>query len=136
VSDSPVVNVPTVANITGTNGTVTGLVPGRSHIWFVAGVDAYGNSSSLTYLYVVVTNPIPVTPILSRAALLPSGAFQFTVSEGGSSLQTAISQATANPGAPASWAQVSSVLPATNPFTFTDPNAAQYPMRFYRLVAP
>jgi hypothetical protein len=25
---------------------------------------------------------------------------------------------------------------AANPFTFTDTNAAQYPARFYRIVAP
>ena len=39
----------------------------------------------------------------------------------------------ADPGA---WAQIGSVLPASNPFTFTDTNAAQFPMRFYRVLNP
>jgi hypothetical protein len=45
VSVSPPQNTPTVPSITGTKGTVTGLTPGRSHIWYVAGVDVYGNAS-------------------------------------------------------------------------------------------
>jgi len=101
----------------------------------VSGVDAAGNSSPLTYVYVVVTNPVPVPPVLSSATLSPNGSFQFTVSEG-SIRQTVIIQATTTPVDPNSWVQISSVLPTSNPFTFTDPNAAQYPMRFYRLVAP
>jgi len=133
---SPAQNIPTVANITGTNGTVTGLKPGSSHIWYVAGVDAAGNSSSLTYVYVTVNNPVPASPTLSGVASSTSGGFQFTASEGGSILQTVLIQATTNPADPNSWTQIGSLLPTSNPFTFTDTNSAQYPSRFYRLVAP
>lgn len=131
----PAVNVPTVTNITGTNGTVTGLTPGRSHIWFVAGVDAAGNASAQVYPYFVITNPVPTSPILTNPALLPNGSFQFTVLEG-SSLQIVKVQATTTPGDPNSWTQIDSVLPTSNPFTFTDSTASQYPARFYRLLAP
>jgi len=134
VSVSPAVNVPTVTNITGTNGTITGLTPGRSHIWFVAGVDAAGNASALTYVYVIVTNAIPSPPVLSGATLSPNAGLRFTVSQG-SSLQTVLIQATTTPANSNSWVQIGSVLPTSNPFTFTDPDAAQYQMRFYRLVA-
>jgi Kelch motif len=133
---SPAVNIPTVANITGTSGTITGLTPGRSHIWFVSGVDAAGNASPLSFVYVVVTNPVPVPPRLSSVAPSASGGFQITASEGGSGLQTVLIQAATNPADPNSWVQIGSLLPTANPFTFTDSNAAQYPMRFYRIVAP
>jgi hypothetical protein len=35
-----------------------------------------------------------------------------------------------------SWLQIGSVLPTSNPFTFTDSTAPQYPVSFYRLLAP
>ena len=73
---------------------------------------------------------------LSSAAPSASGGFQFTVSEGGNRLQTVLIQATTNLADPNSWVQIGSLLPTTNPFNFTDTNAAQYPMRFYRIVAP
>jgi len=132
----PAVNVPTVTNISGTNGTVTGLTPGRSHIWFVAGVDGEGNASAQIYPYFNITNPIPVAAVLSNARLGSNGNFQFTISEGSSGLQTVVIEATTTPADPNSWVQIGSVLPASNPFTFSDPNAGQFPARFYRLVAP
>jgi hypothetical protein len=51
-------------------------------------------------------------------------------------LQTVLIQASTNPADPNSWLQIGSVLPSSNPFTFTDTNAWQYPMRFYRIAAP
>ena len=132
----PAVNVPTVINITGTNGTVSGLIPGRSHIWFVAGIDAAGTASAQIYPYVIVTNPVPTPPVLSSLTLSSNGVVQVTASESGSSLQTVLIQATTNLGDPTSWVKIGSVLPTSNPFTFSDPDAAQCPMRFYRLIVP
>jgi hypothetical protein len=136
MSVSPSANVPTVTGITGTNGTITGLTPGRSHIWFVSGVDAAGNASALSFVYVVVTNPVPVSPRLSSGAPSAGGGFQLTASQGGSVLQTVLIQATTNLADPNAWVQIGSLLPTANPFTFTDTNAAQYPTRFYRILAP
>jgi hypothetical protein len=65
-----------------------------------------------------------------------SGGFQFTISEGGSVLQTVLIEASTNPADPNSWGQIGSVLPTSNPFTFIDTNASQYPARFYRILAP
>lgn len=129
-------DIPTVTNITGTNGTITGLTPGGSHLWFVSGVDAAGYASHITWVYVVVTNPVPVSPRLSSAAPSASGGFQFTVSEGGSVVQTVLIAAATNLADPNAWVQIGSLLPTANPFTFTDTNAAQYQRRFYRILAP
>jgi len=133
---SPPANIPTVTNITGTNGSVTGLTPGRSHIWFVAGVDAAGNVSSIGVVYVVVTNPVPVAPLVGGAAWLSNGSFQFTVQERGASIQTVLIQANTDVSDPSGWIQIGSVLPTSSNFTFSDPNASQYPRRFYRIIAP
>jgi len=129
-------DIAVVTNVTGTNGTVTGLTPGQSHMWFVSGVDAGGNASPLLSAYVVATNPVPVSPSLTGVAAPANGGFQITVSEGGSVLQTVLIQATTDLADPNSWVQIGSILPGSNPFTFTDTNAAAYPMRFYRILAP
>ena len=136
MSVSPPANVPTVANISGTHGTVTGLTPGRSHLWFVSGVDSAGNASPLTFVYVVVTNPVPMAPQVGAGGPLPNGNFQFTVQESGPVVQTVIIQANADPTNPAGWVQIGSLLPGGGSFTFTDTNAALYPARFYRVLAP
>jgi hypothetical protein len=131
----PAVNVPTVTGITGTNGTITGLTPGSSHLWFVSGVDAEGYSSPLGLVYVVVTNPVPVAPVVSGSAILPDGSFQFTVQETGPFVQTVVIQANNTLSDPSGWVQIGSILPSGATFTFTDPSAAQYPTRFYRILA-
>jgi hypothetical protein len=136
LSVSPPQNVPTVTNIIGTNGTITGLKPGGSHIWYVAGVDAYGNASGLGNVYVVVTNPVPVMPLLSGAEMLSNGNVQFTVQVQGSIIQTVLVQANTNLSDQTGWVQIGSIQPNAIAFTFTDTNAAQYPVRFYRISAP
>jgi hypothetical protein len=114
---------------------VTGLTPGSVHEWGVRAHDADGYASGFDYGPTVM-NPIPTPASISAAAILPGdGGFQFTVSESGSVLQTVLIQATTNPADPNSWQQIGSILPTTNPFTFTDSNSAQYPARFYRVVA-
>jgi hypothetical protein len=118
------------------SGTVTGLKPGSAHLWFVSGMDAFGYASPLGLVYVVVTNPVPAPAQLNGVATTADGGFQLTAAEGGSVLQTVLIQATTNPVDPSSWVQIGSVLPTSNPFTFTDPDAAQYAARFYRIIAP
>jgi hypothetical protein len=125
-----------VTNIPGTNGMVTGLAPGQSHTWFVSGVDAYGNASPFLSASVLATNPVPVSPSLAGVAPSTNGGFQITASEGGSVLQTVLIQAATDLADPNSWVQIGSILPGSNPFTFTDTNTAPYPMRFYRILAP
>jgi len=136
LSVSPPQNIPTVTNIIGTNGTITGLKPGGSHLWYVAGVDAYGNASGLGSVYVVVTNPVPVMLLVSGAGTLSNGDFHFTVQEAGSIIQTVLIEANTNLADQVGWVQISSVLANATAFTFTDTNSAQYPTRFYRIRAP
>jgi hypothetical protein len=128
-------NIPTVTNISGTNGTISGLTPGRSHIWFVSGVDAEGNSSPLGSVYVIVTNPAPVAPLASGGGLLSNGNFQFMVQQGGPAVQALLIQASTNLTDPAAWVQIGSVLPSSGQFSFTDTNAARYSARYYRILA-
>ena len=144
------------ANITNTFYTVTGLAPGTVLQLGVAAVDSYGNVSTYDYLPSLVINPVPVAPHLSVAAVAvaptpavshgavstanittpPANGFQIAVSAGSSGLQTFLIQATTNPADPNSWEQIGSIMPDTSPFTFTDTSSAQYPVRYYRVVAP
>ncbi len=123
------------SNFVGTTATITGLTPGTYEEWTALAYDADGNASSYA-AGIYADNPVPAAAQLSSVAPTASGGFQFTASEGGSVLQTVLIQATTNPADSNSWVQIGSLLPTTNPFTFTDTNAAQYPMRFYRVVAP
>ncbi len=125
------------ANIPGTTFTIPNLSPGTALQIGVAALDAYGNTSAYTYLPSLVTTPAPAPAQLAGAGVaLGGGGFQLTISEAGPILQTVLIQASANPADPNSWTQIGSVLPTTNPFTFTDTNSAPFPMRFYRVVTP
>ncbi len=130
---SPVVDIPTVTNITGTSGTVTGLKPGGSHIWWVSGVDAAGNYSPLSFLYYTVTNPVPAAV---RPAPIAAGAFRFNASLGGPLPSPVPVQATTNPLDPNSWTTIGWLPANSTSAAFTDTNASQYPMRFYRVMTP
>jgi hypothetical protein len=136
---APVANLATVTNLPGTNGTVTGLVPGQGHLWYVAGVDDQGVYSAFTglpFTYVTASNPMPQPATLSLTQSMPAnnGDFQFTVQPAAAS--TTYVQATTNLNDPNAWITI-----ATNPvnghaFIFTDPAAFQVPYRFYRVISP
>lgn len=125
-----------VPNIPNTSVTINGLAPGGAMLWSVSVKDTSGNVSSYAYLPSLVINPNPSAPQLSAAVIAANGNFQFTATEGGSTLQTVYIEATTNPADPNSWVQIGSLMPTNSPFTFTDPNATQFPMRFYRVKAP
>jgi hypothetical protein len=132
---SPAINIPAVTNIMATNATVTGLTPGRAYLWFVSGVDAFGNASGLGATYVIVTNPVPVRATASGGSVLPNGGFQFQVQVPGAVGQTVVIQANTSLANPSGWVPIGSVLP-NGAFTFTDTNAARFPARFYRILTP
>lgn len=126
-------------NIPGTSVTLTGLTPGKALLWGVCAYDVYGNLSAYTYLPSLVVNPVPAPAVLNAGSVSSgnaSGGFQISASLGGSGLQTVLIQATTNPANSNSWVQIGSLLPTSNPFTFTDTNAAQFPARYYRMVTP
>jgi hypothetical protein len=124
--------------ITNTTFTLTGLPPGSGHNWAVRAYDALGYFSSFAFFNSGnrFVNPAPTTLLMSGGVLSGDGSFQFTVSEGGSTLQPVQIQATTNPADPTSWVQIGLTLPASSPFTFADTNSALYPARFYRAIAP
>jgi hypothetical protein len=126
------------ANIPGTTLTISGLAPGTAMLWGVSVKDTYGNVSAYTYLPSLVVNPAPSAQQMSTAVtpLTGAGGVQISVSLGDSALQTVLIQATTNPGDPNSWVQIGSMFPTTNSFIFVDTNAAQFPARYYRVVAP
>ncbi len=126
----------TVYSTTDTTLTVSGLVPGSSHQWGVRAFDPQGYPSTFNYGF-TVANPVPVPPQITGAILTAAGdGFHLTIAEGGSVLQTVLIQAATDPADPNSWVQIGSVFPTSNLFTFIDLNAAQYPARFYRVLAP
>jgi hypothetical protein len=128
---------PKVTGITNTFGTVTGLTPGSSAFWVIQGFDAQGFGSVVPYNAILgVVNPLPVSPQMSGAQVLPGGNFQFSIQERGSAIQTVQILANTDLSDPGGWVQIGSVFPSTTNFTFTDTNAALYPTRFYKVVAP
>lgn len=136
---SPATNIPTVLHLTGTNGTVNGLTPGTSHLWYVAGVDAQGTYSAFTGTLstsVTVANPIPQSATLKSPAAIQAGpgSFQFTVQV--PIAQTTYVQATTNLSDPNSWAIIATNFPSGASFTFTDTNVTQFMNRYYRVITP
>ena len=128
-------NTAILSGVPGTSATVTAQTPGAVHLWIVQGTDAQGLTSA-NFAYLFVTNPIPVAPLMSGSGPGSNGNFQFTIQEQGSVVQTVWVQANSSLVNPAGWVQIGSTLPDSSIFTFTDTNAAQYPTRFYRTVAP
>lgn len=95
------------------DGTVTGLTPG---------VRVCGLSPGLTRK-------------VGGATPNPDGSFQFTA-QLGPILQTVVIETTTNLTDSNSWAPIATFLPGSSPFTFTDTNASQFGLRFYRVIAP
>jgi hypothetical protein len=121
-------------NISGTSITITGLAPGTAFLWGVSARDTAGNISSYDYLPSLVINPVPVPATLSNLASAGSGGFQFAVQVG--AIRTTLIQATTNLADPASWVTIATNPPSSGTFNFTDPNASQFPMRYYRVLSP
>ena len=122
-------------NISGTAVTLTGLAPGTALLWGVSVRDTLGNISSYDYLPSLVVNPVPKQAALTAAAApLATGGFQFAVAA--SAIQTTLVQATTNLADPASWVTIATNPPTSSTFNFTDPNASQFPTRYYRVLSP
>jgi hypothetical protein len=121
-------------NFTDTSATITGLAPGTYEEWTVVAYDAGGNVSGYAPGF-FADNPVPTPAALAAvaAASPPTGGFQFTVQA--SAVQTTLIQATTNPGDPTSWTTIATNPPGSS-FSFTDTNAGQFPLRFYRVVSP
>jgi hypothetical protein len=128
-------SVPAVVGLTGTNGTVSGLTPGQSHTWYIAGVDAQGYVSAAPYFaYIVATNSVPARASLSGGSPAAGGGFQFSIQPG--TMQTTLIQATTNPADPLSWTTIFTNPIGGGPLNYTDAAAGLFPARFYRVVSP
>ena len=118
--------------------TVTGLTPGQSHYWYVAGQDAQGFSSGYTglpFTYVEVSNPLPLPAALAAISPAPAaGGFQFSIQPAAS--QTTFVQATTNLADPNAWTTIATNPPSGTSFNFADTNASQFPTRYYRVLSP
>jgi N-acetylneuraminic acid mutarotase len=124
-----------IVNIPGTSITLTGLASGTAMLWGVSARDTMGNVTAYDYLPNLVANPPRQAAALTAAGLAQApGAFQFTVQAG--AMRTTLIQATTNPGDPSSWVTIATNPPTADNFIFTDPNAGQFPARFYRVVSP
>ena len=118
--------------LTDSNATVTGLLAGSSHLWEVGAFDAEGNGT-LGYA-ILVTNPSPVSVIVSALSLDTNVGFQINAT--GMPNQTAQVWATTNLSDITSWVMIGSFMPTTSTFSFTDPNASQFSQRFYSVLQP
>lgn len=136
---SPPTNFPVLQNLTVTNATITGLTPGNTYTWYVAGVDSQGYYSPLTSASVSFIQPIPKPAVLAGLGGLPNGGFQFAITPvaltpmGG---LTTLVQATTNISDPNSWMTIATNPPASATFNFIDTNSGQFSSRYYRVVAP
>jgi hypothetical protein len=124
------------ANLTGITGTAfafIGQTPGTTHYYFLYAHDVLGNSSAADILQTY--NPVPI-PAALAPVIAPSvtGGFTFTVQA--NAAQTMLIQATTNMADPTAWVTIATNPPGSSVFSFTDTNSAQYPVRFYRTVAP
>jgi Kelch motif len=122
-----------LTGITSTSITFTGQTPGTTHYYFLYAHDASGNSSTADILqtYNPVPTPAALAPVIATSV---AGGFTFTVQA--NAVQTMLIQATTNLADPASWVIIATNPPSSSAFRFTDTNAALYPVRFYRTVAP
>jgi hypothetical protein len=102
-------------------------------LWGVSARDTAGNVSVYDYLPSLVINPVP-TPAALAQPTTGNGGFQFAVQAG--AVQTTLIQATTNLADPTSWVTIATNPPTSSTFNFTDPNASQFPARFYRVVSP
>ena len=78
--------------------------------------------------------PVPTPATLANLAATEDRGFQFAIQT--PFAQTTFVQATTDLSDPASWVTIATNNPPAATFTFTDPDAVQFPMRFYRVVSP
>lgn len=78
--------------------------------------------------------PLPSSPALLTNATWTNGNFVFKVLSPAN--QTNIVEATTNLATASGWVSLDTNIPATNNFIFSDTNANQFPLRFYRVVSP
>jgi hypothetical protein len=123
-----------VANIQGTSITITGISPGTAFLWGVSALDTAGNTSAYTYLPSLVVNPVPQSASLATVGPSTSGGFKFNVQT--AQAQTTWVQATTNLADPSSWTTIATNPPTSSTYIFTDPQAGQFPARYYRVVTP
>jgi plastocyanin len=124
---------------TGADPICGGAALPCSHTFNTAGNFAYictlpGHATAgMTGLVMVASAP-PAPARLTNAMRLPNGQFQFTVVT--TTNRTNIIQGSTNLAVATSWIGLSTNVPTTNTFTFTDTNAGPLRLRFYRVVEP
>jgi hypothetical protein len=83
---------------------------------------------------IIVVAPPPAPAVLTNAMVLNDGRFSFTVLT--TANQTNIVQASTDLSSPTNWTSLSTMVPSTNVWTFTDTNTGGLSLRFYRVVEP
>ena len=127
--------------------TVTGLSPSEP-LCGNSDVNACTNTFSFAgdflyqcnnHYFLGMTGAVQVLPLPSSPAVLTNGTWtngNFVFKVLSTSNQTNIVQAATNLAAASDWVSLNTNVPATNNFIFTDTNANQFPLRFYRVVSP
>ena len=111
---------------------------GCQHTFTTAGMFPYictttGHAGlGMTGLVQVVSSPVSPA-LLTNAARLPDGEFQFTVVS--TANRTNIVQASTNLFT-TNWISIGTVVPGSKNFVFTDTNSTVFGLRFYRVLQP
>jgi plastocyanin len=127
--------------------TVTGLSPGEP-LCGGSTVNACTNTFSFAgdFLYqcnfhfsLGMTGAVQALPLAPTSPVLTNGVWtngNFVFKVLSTANQTNIVQAATNLGTASDWVSLDTNVLATNTFIFTDTNANQFPLRFYRVVNP
>lgn len=108
-----------------TNNTFTNLVSGATYFFAITAYDPLGNESSFS-------NEISAAPGLPTVQILPPAAGRAAITVKGVTGHTYQILATQNL---TFWSVIGTVVVGTNgSFSFTDTNAANFPLRFYRAM--
>ena len=84
-------------------------------------------------VHIIATPPVQVTPIqLTGIRELAAGGFQFTIAGAGEGTVNIVQVSTDL----IHWTPVATNTVSVTPWTFSDSNATNYPLRFYRVLWP
>ena len=113
--------------------TTLSNVPPGDYILTVKVTDTRNLTTTSAPVHIIATPPVQVTPIqLTGIQELAAGGFQFTIGGAGEGTVNIVQISTDL----IHWTPIATNTVSVTPWTFSDPNATNYPQRFYRVLWP